>query len=180
MNQRNVTIFTRKISSTGFSLVELIITTLMVAFIAGAVGLALHQAHSRSNNTKLTLALQQEKNDVLSLLRKELPPATELIACLNNSITLKIPDMLNVNNGDPVQVEYNWDDITNILYRTDHLNDTTIVSHEVFYFFIEYNTYQPGELVYARDVAITLQIGSNTENRFRTLYEFYNHPKMPG
>ena len=180
MYQRNVTIFTRKISPTGFSLVELIITTLMVAIIAGAVGLALHQAHNRSNSTKLTLALQQEKNDVLSLLRKELPPATELTTCLDDTIALKIPDMLDVNNGEPVQIEYHWDDITNILYRTDHLNDTTIVSDEVFYFFIEYNTYQPGELVYARGVAITLQVGPNPENRFRTFFEFYNHPQIPG
>jgi len=180
MNQKTVNIFTRKISSTGFSLVELIITTLMVAIIAGAVGLALHQAHNRSNSTKLTLALQQEKNDVLSLLKKELPLATELTTCLDDTIDLKIPDILDVNNGDPVSVGYQWDDITNILYQTNHQNKTSIVSDEVYYFFIEYDTYQPDVLVYARGVSITLQVGPDTGNRFKTLFEFHNHPEMPG
>ncbi|MCP4709816.1 MAG: hypothetical protein GY869_14430 [Planctomycetes bacterium] len=165
---------------TGFSLVELIITTLMITIIAGAIGLSMHQAHNRSNSTKLTLALQQEKNDVLSLLRKELPNATELTDCLTDSITLQIPDMLNVNNGEPVPVNYQWDDITNILYRSDNLYTSTVVSDEVYYFFIEYNIYPSGFFIYARGVAITLQIGPSTENRFTTFYEFYNHPKMPG
>jgi len=180
MNRKIAIIVTRKNSSTGFSLVELIITTLMVAIIAGAVGLSLHQAHNRSNSTKLTLALQQEKNDVLSLLKNELPPVAKLTTCLDNRIALLIPDMLNVNNGEPVPVRYYWDDITNILYRTDHLNDTTIVSDEIYQFFIEYNTYQTGLKVYARGVAITLQVGPSPENRFRTFFEFYNHPQMPG
>ena len=180
MFQRTAISFIRKISPTGFSLVELIITTVMVTIIAGAVGLALHQAHNRSNSTKLTLALQQEKNDVLGLLRKELPKATELTTCLTDSITLKIPDMLAVNNGEPVQVVYHWDDITNILYRTDRLNKTTVVSDQVYYFFIQYNSYLSGAFVYVRSIAITLQVGPNAENRFQTFFEFYNHPKMPG
>ena len=180
MNQKTTSIFNRKISSTGFSLVELIITTLMVTIIAGAIGLSMHQAHNRSNDTKLTLALQQEKNDVLSLLRKELPKATELTTCLDDNIVLKIPDMLVVNNGNPVPVGYNWDDITNILYRSDNFYTSTIVSNEVYYFSIEYNTYQPDVLIYVRGVTITLQVGPDTENRFKTFFEFYNHPQMPG
>jgi len=180
MNHKTAAMGNRKISSTGFSLVELIITTLMVAIIAGAIGLSLHQAHNRSNDTKLSLALQQEKNEVLGLLRKELPHAAELTTCQDDNIVLKIPDPLDVNNGEPVPVRYYWDDITNILYRSDNQNNTTTVSPEVYYFFIEYNTYPSGMFVYARGVAVTLQVGPSAENRFKTFFEFYNHPKMPG
>jgi len=165
---------------TGFSLMELVLSLVLIAVLALAVGYSLSSSRQSTSRIKSALAQVQQKEDLAHRISEQLRWATQIQELYPNYIKFDIPPADGV--GQLQTVSYFWDNFTFELY---YWNRTEMATSEVIHygvpvFDIQYVEIQPGDFgePHCQSLQIEIQLTQNSEDAVSKTIHLANLPEI--
>ena len=160
----------------GFTLVELIISTLLMAMIAVAVGLATQYTRQRSGRARLTLIQEQSQRDLLRQLTVELGHTCNLQTYGANTVVF---DTNLVGQGQ-ITVQYVWSSETHTLQRRQDGGPFVVIAENLQYFDLQPDVEINGDTHYLRGWRLSLQIDTDPTGRIHRYIDVLDPPVVTG
>jgi len=164
-----------------FSLVEIMVTVVLISVITVAVGLALNHTYKRTSDTKASLTRMRQQNDVLKILADDLRWATEItpLSVIEHGLTLSIPS--TADTGGLEMVTYQWNPSNMTLSRRSGQEPMSIIASDIYRMIIEMDTFTKEPTIHLHGITVILQFGSDTSNTVRRYIKTMNEPTLsPG
>lgn len=161
-----------------FSLVEIIVTVVLISVITVAVGLTLNHTYKRTGNTKVSLSRMRQENDVLKILADDLRWATEItpLPVIEHGLTLGIPS--TADTGGLEMVTYWWSPSNMTLSRRRGQEPMSIIASDIYSMIMEPDTFTKESTIYFHGITVILQFGSDTSNTVRRYIKTMNEPTL--
>lgn len=164
-----------------FSLVEIMVTVVLISVITVAVGLALNHTYKRTGNIQVALTGMRQQNDVLKILADDLRWATEItpLSAIEHGFTFGIPS--TADTGEAEMVTYQWNPSNMTLSRRRGQEPMSIIASDIYSMIIELDTFTKEPTIHLHGITVILQFGSDTSNTVRRYIKTMNEPTLsPG
>jgi prepilin-type N-terminal cleavage/methylation domain-containing protein len=160
----------------GFSLVELIISVVLISILAVTVGRALTQTQQQTQQTRAALTQFRQEKNLLENLTEELRWARQILQFSSSGIQFTDPDP--ANPGSDRTLTYNWSELDQNLYRSCNGSAAKVFLSSVSQFNIQMSDFAwntDGQR-YVRSLMITVQLSANGEDTIQKYVHLSNFP----
>ena len=165
---------------TGFSLMELVLSLVLIAVLAVAVGYSLSSSRQSTSRIKSALAEVQQKEDLVHRISEQLRWAVEIQELYSNYIKFDIPPPDGV--GPPQTVSYYWNTSTHDLsyWNRAEMASSEVIHYDVPVFEIQYAETQPDDSgePHCQSLQIKIQLTQNSSDTVSETIHLVNMPEI--
>ncbi len=160
----------------GFSLVELIISVVLISVLAVVVGSALTQTQQQTQQTRAALVQFRQEKNLLENLTEEIRWARQILQLSSSGIQFTDPDP--ANPGSDRTLTYNWNGLDQNLYRACNGSAAKVFLSGVSQFDIQMSDFawNASGQRYVRSLMITVQLSANGEDAIQKYVHLSNFP----
>ena len=157
----------------GFSFVELTISVSLISLLVVAVGLAVHHAKSRADESRSTFTRRHITNEVVRNLTRRLRWANEITLLTGSEI---IYAAIAPDSGQTETATLRWDSETYTLLASPEESPDIVIAQDIRDFGISAEIFTNDSEVRISELNITFRIGQESNSPATVTVELVNTP----
>ena len=160
----------------GFTLVEMVVSVLLVSMMAAAVGSAIFHSRQKAARAKDDFQSRYSQNHLLKGLARELRWATSIDPCsTSENFRFIIPDPEGTAE-ETITIRYSLDTDNNRLMRTEDNGDQRLAGESIYDATIQVEAFQAPDAMRVSQIKLKLQLGPEETDAVEMVVPLLNTP----